>query len=220
MNDKTKTEGGEQDALSQRLDAIETDLKGTIESQNETIKEQAEAIAELKNRPSNDSDDDDAILVDRQSAHTMRMPVVNGVPVIKGKSERVVGIEGIDYLMKVETADGEKYSFPIGCDISKLNFSDSKLKGIESVSYENIQTKDFKLQDIDTNDLTGASKVEKGEIVSEGNKIPEIDRSSGNPIMTGRKIRTVVRNDVRYYTIEHDGEKFTIDNEMLGNIRV
>jgi len=218
MSEETKNEvDAQQDALQDALHARLDEIQGKMQ---ETIDSQAKTIQELKDRPTRPSDDDDGILVDRQSAHTMRMPVVDGVPVIKGKSERVTGIEGIDYLMKVETADSKKYSFPIGCDISKLNFTDSKLKGIESTSYENIKTKDFALQNIDTNDLTGASKVDKGQIVSEGNKIPEVDRSSGNPVMTGRKIRTVVRNDVRHYTIEHGGELFTIDNEMLGNIRV
>jgi hypothetical protein len=150
----------------------------------------------------------------------MRLPVVNDAPVIAGKLERVVGIEGLEYLMNVETADGKKYSFPFGCDIGRINFANEKLKGIETTSYENVKTLNFKLHDIDQNDLTGASKVEKGKIVGEGGVIPEVDRSSGRPILTGRKIRTVVRSDVRYYTIEHAGKKFTISSDELGNFRI
>lgn len=207
-------EKNEQDILNERLDTIENDLKLQIE-------EQAKTIEELKNRPQTATEEiDEAIILDRQSAHTMRLPVVEGVPVVEGKLERVVGVEGLEYLMNVKTADDKEYSFPFGCDISKLNFKDKELKNVQTISFEQIQTKDFKLQDIDNNDLTGASKLEKGKIVGEGGVIPEVDRSSGQPIMTGRKIRTVVRRDVRHYTIEHDGKKVVLSSEDLGNIRI
>lgn len=212
----------QEDALTARLNEIENNLKGTIERQAEVIEQQNKKIEELANRPSQEVVDehDGAILIDRQSAHTMRLPVVDGVPVISGKLERIIGVPGLEYLMKVKTADEKEYSFPFGCDINKLDFNDEKLKDVQTVSYENIKTKDFPLQDIDSNDLTGASKVEKGKIVGEGNTIQEVDRSSGRPQLTGRKIRTVVRSDVRYYTIEHGGEKFTLSSEELGNFRI
>lgn len=218
----TAPEQPQNDALSARLAEIEDNLKGTIERQNEVIENQNKTIEELKNRSQSEtvSDVDEGILVDRQSAHTMRLPVVNEVPVIDGKLERVLGVQGVEYLMNVKTADGKKYKFPFGCDISKIDFSSEKLEGVEPVSYENVKTQDFKLQDIDNNDLTGASKIEKGKIVSEGNTIPEVDRSSGRPVMTGRKIRTVVRSDVRHYTIKHNGKKFTISSEDLGKFRI
>lgn len=211
-----------QDALNARLDEIENNLKGTIDRQNEVIEQQNKTIEELKNRPAQVMVDreDEAILVDRQSAHTMRLPVVDGVPVIEGKLERVIGIAGLEYIMNVKTADGKKHSFPFGCDIAKLNFSDEKLKDVTPLSYETIGTANFKLQDVDTNDLTGASKVEKGKIISEGGVIPEIDRSSGRPQPTGRKIRTVVRADVRHYTIEYNGKKHTFTSDQLGGFRI
>jgi hypothetical protein len=216
-----KKEDGKEDVLLARLNEIENNLKGTIERQNEVIEKQNQTIEELKNRRTETvSDVDEGILVDRQSAHTMRLPVVDGVPVIDGKLERVIGVPGLEYVMNVKTADGKSHSFPFGCDASKLNFADEKLKDLKPTSYETIATRDFKLQDIDHNDLTGASKVEKGKIVSEGNTIPEVDRSSGRPVMTGRKIRTVVRADVRYYTIEWNGKKYTISNEDLGKFRI
>jgi hypothetical protein len=211
------------DPIAARLDEIETNLKGTIDRQVEVIEQQAKDIQDLKNRPNNNSSDDvddGAILIDRQSAHTMSLPVVDGVPIISGKLERVIGVKGLEYLMNVETADGEKHSFPFGCNASELDFTDKRLKDVKTTSYEGIKTKDFKLQDVDTNDLTGASKIQKGEIVGEGNVIPEVDRSSGRPQLTGRKIRTVVRSDVRHYTIEYGGEKFTLSSEQLGNIRI
>lgn len=209
------------DPISARLDAIETNLKGTISRQDEIIEQQNKTIAELiKNRASESNDEDEGIILDRQSAHSMRLPVVDGVPVIAGKLERVIGVQGLDYIMKVKTADDNEYSFPFGCDVSRIDFSDEKVKDLQTVSYENVATKNFKLQDVDNNDLTGASKVDKGQIVGEGGIINEIDRSSGRPVATGRKIRTVVRSDVRYYTIEHDGEKFTISSDDLGNFRI
>ncbi len=210
-----------QDALNARLDEIENNLKGTIDRQNEVIENQNKTIEELKNRPAMVVDrEDEAILVDRQSAHTMRLPVVNDVPVIDGKLERVIGVPGLEYLMNVETADGKKYAFPMGCDISRIDFSNDKIKDIQTTAYENIKTVNFRLQDIDNNDLTGASKVEKGQITGEGRVIPEVDRSSGRPVLTGRKIRTVVRSDIRYYVIEFNGKKFTFTSEKLGNFRI
>lgn len=211
----------EVDPIHARLDEIENNLKGTIDRQTEIIEQQNKTIEEMKNRPTTSVDrSDEAILVDRQSAHTMRMPVVDGAPVIEGKLERVIGVAGLEYLMNVKTADGKAYSFPFGCDVGRLDFNDKKLKDVQTTSYENIKTMDFTLQDVDTNDLTGASKVEKGKIVGEGGVISEVDRSSGRPMLTGRKIRTVVRADVRHYTIEYNGERFTITNDELGNIRI
>jgi hypothetical protein len=210
-----------QDALNARLDEIEKNLKGTIDRQAEVIEQQNKAIEELKkSRQPTEDGDDDAILVDRKSAHTMRLPVVNDAPVIDGKLERVVGVAGLEYLMKVKTADGKSYSFPFGSDVSRIDFTNEKLKDVETIAYENVKSKNFPLQDIDNNDLTGASKIEKGKIVGEGGVIPEVDRSSGRPQLTGRKIRTVVRQDVRYYTIEYNGKKFTLSGEKLGRIRI
>lgn len=218
----TPEKGGEQDVLLARLNEIETNFKGQIDRQAEIIEQQNKTIEELKNRKVSSSEEveDTAILVDRRSAHTMRLPVVGEAPVIEGKLERVIGVAGLEYLMNVKTADGKKYKFPFGCDVSRIDFSSEKLEGVETTAYENIKAKDFKLQDIDENDLTGASKVEKGKIVGEGNVIPEVDRSSGRPQLTGRKIRTVVRQDVRHYTIEHDGKKHTLTSAQLGNIRI
>lgn len=215
-----KKEVDPQDALNARLDEIESNLKGTIDRQAEVIEQQNKAIEELKNRANSVSPEDEAIVIDRQSAHTMRLPVVNDVPVVDGKLERVVGVPGLEYIMNVTTADGKKYSFPFGCDVGRIDFSGEKLKDIQPTAYETIKTLNFKLHDIDNNDLTGASKLEKGKIVGEGGVIPEVDRSSGRPVLTGRKIRTVVRADIRSYTIEHDGKKITFTNEQLGNFRI
>lgn len=213
-------EDKELDPLTARLNEIEQNLKGTIERQAEVIEQQNKAIKELQNRPVNSSQDDEGIVIDRKSAHTMRLPVVDGSPVINGKLERVIGIPGLEYLMKVETADGKTHLFPFGCDIRHIDFAHDKLKDVKPVAYETIETANFTLQDIDENDLTGASKVEKGKIVGEGNVITEVDRSTGRPVPTGRKIRTVVRADVRHYTIEYGGKKFSFTNEDLGNFRI
>ena len=221
MIGENKTVDNQPSELDARLDRIEGELAEKIENQEEQIRKQGEVIEGLKKNSNVSSDDEDeGILVDRKSAHTMKLPVVEGVPVIEGKSERVIGVEGLEYVIKVETADGGKYTFPLGGDVSKINFNDKKLKDIQPTSYENLPTKDFALQNIDENDLTGASKVKKGKIIGEGGVINEVDRSGGTPVKTGRKIRTVVRADIRDYTIEFNGENYTISNKMLGNIRV
>lgn len=210
------------DPINARLDAIESNLKGTIDRQNEVIENQNKTIEELKGRPTNAvMGEGEGIILDRQSAHTMRMPVVDGAPVIEAKLERVIGVQGLEYLMNVKTADGKEHSFPFGCDVGRLDFGDKKIKDIQTTSYENIKTLNFELQDTDNvGDLTGASKVELKKIVGEGGLVSEVDRSSGRPVSTGRKIRTVVRADIRYYTIMFNGEKFTLSSEELGNIRI
>lgn len=216
----TTTPKKEIDPISARLDKMENEMKSTIEEQAKTIEEQAEAIRELQKRPSMINDEDEGILVDRQSANKMSLPVVGDVPVIAGYLEPVVGIPGLEYLMCVTTADGKKYKFPIGCDIKRLDFNDERLAGVERTTYETIKTVKFELQDIDENDLTGASKVQKGQVVAEGGLVAQVDRSSGEPRLTGKKIRTVVRRDIRHYTIEYKGKKITLSSEELGNFRI
>lgn len=209
------------DPIHARLDAMQEAFDTKSEEQSKIINEQAKQIQELSARRASDSDDeDDGILVDRKSAHTMSLPVIDGAPVISAKLKRVVGVPGLEYIMEVETAAEKSYKIPMGADLGSLDFTNAKLEGVEAMTYQGLSQKKFELQDIDENDLTGASKVERGKIVSEGNVIPEIDRSSGRPVMTGRKIRTVVRSDVRYYTIEHDGKKFTLSSTDLANIRI
>lgn len=209
------------DPVTARLDEMEKNLKGTIDRQTEVIESQNAIIEELRNsKNSTSSEIEEGIITDRQSAHTMRMPVVGDCPIIEAKLERIIGVAGLEYIMRTKTADGSEYLFPFGCDVGRLDFSDKKIKDIQTTSYENIKTMDFKLQDIDQNDLTGASKVEKGKIVGEGQLVAEIDRTGGRPVATGRKIRTVVRQDIRHYTIEYKGEKFTLTGDQLGNIRI
>ena len=133
---------------------------------------------------------------------------------------RALVVQSSGFLFDVVNADGEKFEVPFGCDIKKLDFSSESIKDLYKTSYENLQSEKFELIDIDENDLTGASKVEKGEIVSDGALVPEIDRSSGTPTATGRKVRTSVRKDVRHYTIKFGGKKFTFTNEDLANIRI
>ena len=89
-----------------------------------------------------------------------------------------------------------------------------------TTSYENLDSAKFSLVDIDPNDKAGASKVELNKVVSEGTPVAEIDRSTGQPVATGRKVRTTVRRNLRHYTIDVDGKKFTFSEDELASIRI
>ena len=209
----------EPDLITARLDAIENGLKVELEESRAETASLREAIKNVSKSNAN-SFEDDVVDTARRSAHVTSLPVINGVPIVWAESSRVTGLKGIELIMSARDANGSEFTIPFGCDVGKVDFSDKKLKDIHSTSYENLKTQKFELQDIDENDLTGASKIEKGKVVDEGSVVPEIDRSSGTPMPTGRKIRTTVKADVRHYTILFDGKKITLTDKELGNIRI
>lgn len=206
------------DLLNERLDAIENGLKADLEESKSQVADLTEALK--KANKSNSRDSDEVVDTERRSAHIMELPVIDGSPIVKSSISGVLGIKGIEMIASVETADGKKYDVPFGCDVKQVDFQTEATENLYKISYENLSSEKFELEDIDPNDLTGASKVEKGQIVSEGGLIPEVDRSTGTPVATGRKIRPKVRKDVRHYTIKHNGKKITFTNEDLANIRI
>jgi len=209
-----------EDQMMKRLDAIETGLKVQLETKDTQIKELTDKVNSLSQNSNKRSNDDDIVDTARRSAHIMSLPVIDGVPIVKGVVVHMTGIKGVDSLMMATDVKGVVHSIPFGCDIKRVDFSEKDKKDIHRTSFENLKTVNFELIDIDQNDLTGASKIEKGVIVDEGATIPEIDRSSGTPMATGRKIKATVKEDIRHYTMMFEGEKFTLTNKELGNIRI
>lgn len=207
------------DALNARLDTIENGLKVDLEESQAQVKELTDKVNTLS-RTNNGQPQDDIVDTKRRSAHIMQLPVIEGAPVIASEITNVLGTPGIEMIAKVKNANGKEFEVPFGCDVKKLDFTLDSVENLYKTSYENLQSEKFELVDIDENDLTGASKVEKGTIVSEGSLVPEMDRSTGTPTATGRKVRTMVRKDVRHYTIKFGGKKFTLTNEDLANIRI
>ena len=218
-SNKTVTEkGGETDALTQRLDEIETGLKADLEESQKEVKSLREEIKTANQR--NNQPQDEIVDATRRSAHITQLPIIEGAPVIKSKISAIIGVKGLEMTAEVTNAEGDEFTLPFGCDVTKLDFDQEKTKDLYTTSYENLKSEKFELINIDPNDLTGASKVEKGVVVSDGALIPEIDRSSGTPMATGRKIRTTVKKDVRHYTIAFKGKEFTFTNADLANIRI
>ena len=205
------------DPVMDRLDKIEKGLKVDLEKSQTEVKELTEKIDKLAK--SNNQPVDDVVDLARRSANIMSLHVIDGAPIVKSEMSAVLGIEGVEMIAYVVNAKGDKYSIPVGCDIKRVDFTKDSTKELHKTSYENLKVEKFNLMDIDENDLTGASKIEKGKVVSEGTPIPEIDRSTGVPVATGRKIRTRVIKDVRHYTIEFNNKKFTMTDDYLGNIR-
>lgn len=209
-----------EDQMMKRLDAIETGLKVELETKDNQIKELTDKINTLSKNSNKRSVDDEVVDTARRSAHIMSLPLIDGVPIVKGEVKRHIGVKGIESVMMATDAKGVVHTVPFGCDIKQVDFSDKSTKDIHRTSFENLKTQNFELVDIDQNDLTGASKIEKGVVVDEGVTIAEIDRSTGTPIATGRKIKASVREDIRHYTFMFEGEKFTLTNKELGNIRI
>ena len=79
----------------------------------------------------------------------MELPVIEGSPVIKSSVSGVIGIKGIEMIASVETADGEKYEVPIGCDVKQVDFQTEATENIYKTSYENLSSEKFELVDID-----------------------------------------------------------------------
>ena len=73
----------------------------------------------------------------------------------------------------------------------------------------------FQLVDQDPSDLSGASKIEHNKIITRGEKVDEVDRSSGMPVRTGRKVELVTRNDIRHYTIKVGDEKVVLRQDKI-----
>lgn len=216
-NNNPPKDNKENDALSARLDQIENGLKAQLEEKDAQIAELSKNLNTLA-RSRNGQPQDDIVDTERKSANSMRLPVIEGSPVIKSEIKRVLGVKGLDLVAHVTTADKKEYKVPFGCDIKAIDFSQEAMKDLYTTSYENLQSMKFSL--VDVTDLSGASKVEKGKVVSEGNPVAEIDRSSGTPVATGRKVRTSVRRDIRHYTIDVDGKKFVLSQDDLASIRI
>ena len=216
---KVKTpEQKSDDALNARLDLIENGLKVQLEERDAEIADLAETVKNLSKNGNHS--EDEIVETERRSANKMSLPMIEGAPIVKSEITAVLGVPGLELIASVENAKGEKFEVPFGCKTKDLDFTLKALKDVYTTSFEKLDSETFDLQDIDEDDLTGASKVDKKVVVSEGTLIPEIDRSSGLPVPTGRKIRTKVKKHVRYYTIKFGDEKFTLTNTELENIRI
>jgi len=220
MPNTTKVEPNPENLMMQRLDEIEKGLQVQLETKDTQIKELVDKVNTLSQSGNKRSADDNIVDTARRSANNIDLPVIDGVPIVKGEVVSAVGVKGVDFLMMATDVNGVVHSIPFGCDIKRVDFSDKSAKDIHRTSFENLKTANFDFVDIDENDLTGASKVEKGVIVDDGVTIAEIDRSSGTPIPTGRRIRASVKEDIRHYTMVFEGKKFTLTNKELGNIRI
>ena len=210
-----KADDKKQDAVMERLDQIENGLKVELEESRKEVAEMKKNISNL----SHSDNQDEIVDTARKSAHTISLTVIGGAPIVKSSISSVLGIEGLELMAEVKNARGDKYTVPFGCDIKKLDFSKENLEGVYKTSFESLNTEKFKLVNIDQNDLTGASKVEYKKVISEGQPVNEIDRSTGTPRATGKKVRAVVMRDVREYTIEFEGKKFKLTEDDLANIR-
>ena len=97
-------------AMMKRLDEIETGLKVQLETKDSQIKELTDKINTLSKNSNKRSIDDEVVDTARRSADKMSLPVINGVPIVKGEVKRYIGVKGIESVMMATDAKGDRKS--------------------------------------------------------------------------------------------------------------
>ena len=102
-----------------------------------------------------------------------------------------------------ETVTGKKEKLPFGSGMSN--------------DYLNLPVSKFELtkQIVDGSDFSGACRIERNVVVSEGGVVPEIIYVDNKAKATGKMIRQVVKRDIRYYTILVDGVEYEISEDQI-----
>ncbi len=152
---------------------------------------------------------DEVVVEERKPAEIMKLASYEGKPIIDCK------------LQKVIKTDERGNRFEAGMEAHCTVFG---RKDIFVTTYGNLENPDdflnlpridYKLTEQNTADLSGASNIEYKKVISKGDYVDEIDRSSGHPVRTGRKVQLVEVNDIRHYTILVGDEKVTLSQDKI-----
>lgn len=149
---------------------------------------------------------------ERKPAELMTLATIDDMPIIDMRLEKELDIDH----------RGNKYikHYNAVCKVYGKDEPVTITYGVESEpnDFINLPRKTFKLTNQDTNDLSGASKVLKGQVMSKDGTVPEVDRSSGVPVRTGKMVELVTKRDVRWYTIivnEETGETCELHEDKI-----
>lgn len=187
------------------------------EQQNQTL---TEVLAEMRRlqaevaslRSSKDGDDIISDSGERKPSELITLAVIDGMPIIDMRLEKELAtdhkgdmyIRHYNAICKVYGTEGE-VKITYGVEGSPTDFL-------------NLPRKTFKFTNQDPNDLSGASKIQKGMVISKNGTVPEVDRSSGVPVRTGKMVELLTKRDKRWYTIivnEETGETCELSEDKL-----
>lgn len=172
-------------------------------AENEMLKTQLGRKADINE----DEDDDES--TERKPAGEMLLATIDGMPIIDMRLEKLTERD----------KDGKTYmkGYQAKCKVHgsekevTLSYGD-----LESPNdFMNLTRTKFYLTDQDNSDLTGASHIERNKVVDNFGKVPEIDRSSGVPVRTGKMVNLVTKRDVRRYTIMVGDDKVELPEDKI-----
>lgn len=196
----------------------EPDTSATVEQQGNqdltaVLAEMRRLQAEVASlRSQKDGDDNISDAGERKPAEYVTLAVIDGMPIIDMKLEKELA----------QDHKGDMYikNYKAICQVFGNDDPVEITYGVEGRpdDFLNLPRKTFKLTNQDPNDLSGASKVQRGVVISKDGTVPEIDRSSGVPVRTGKMVELVTKRDKRWYTIivdEETGETCELSEDKL-----
>jgi hypothetical protein len=206
MSEKTSAKKGEEtkqvdkDMLSQVLESIEM-----LRTENAQLKAEVESVS----RQQKNDIESDTVSSERKPAEILELLVIDGKPItdMKLEPEMAVDHKGNEYTKRMQ-ATCTVFGNDKPVKLSYGEISNPK-------DFLNLSRKKFTLINRDPSELSGASKIIRGQIVDNFGKTPEIDRSSGSPVKTGKMVELVTKKDIRFYTIDVDGEPCELHEDKI-----
>ena len=207
--DEVETTETEEKSVSEQSDASLAEVLQALRANEAKIEElAAENRALRQNRGESDElEEDDAGT--RRPAENVTLATIDGMPIIDMRLEKNIA----------KHEDGTSYIRNYNA-ICKVFGKDKEVKITygemsEPTDYLNLPRIKFQLTNQNTADLSGASRIEHNKIITRGEKVDEIDRSSGAPVRTGKQVELVTRNDIRYYTIKVGDETVELHQDKI-----
>jgi len=198
----------EEKTLSEQSDASLGDVLQALRA-NEAKMEELMAENRALREKNGEADPEDEDNSNRRPAENITLATIDGMPIIDMRLEKNIA--------KHENGSSYIRNYNAICKVfgQKEDVVISYGEMSEPSDYLNVPRKKFELTNQNSADLTGASKVEHNKIITRGDKVDEIDRSSGVPVRTGKQVELVTRNDIRYYTIKVGDETVELHQDKI-----
>lgn len=176
-----------------------------MREENAKLQSRIEELSKEKRVEGND----DIVSAERKPADNMTLVVIDGKPIIDMQLEPEMAVDhkGNEYMRRMQ-ATCHVFGKKEPVHLSYGEISNPK-------DFLNLPRKKFKLINQDPSELSGASKILRNQVVDNFGTTPEIDRSSGTPVRTGKMVELVTRKSIRYYTIDVDGEACELHEDKI-----
>lgn len=189
--------------------------KETVEVSIDILKSMQEEMAALKAKiqeqeVAREKDTSNEVDIDeRKHAGEVQIATYKGSPIIDMRliertaidSNGQTVINGFDAVCKVH---GTK-------DEVKITYGDMK----NATDYLNLPRVVYKLTDHLADDLAGASRIEKKQLIKKDGTVPENQLINNSLVPTGRVVPVGQWKDIRYYTIIANGEKVELAEDKI-----